>query len=244
MRNRSLSCLDDVFMSQRFFVETPITADQVELTGGEAHHLAHVMRASVGDRIVLFDGSGVEFNAEIFRISKRSVTLGIVERIETNRETASPIVLGVAMPKGDRQKWLVEKSTELGVARLVPLVSERGVAQPTENSLAKLRRSVIEASKQCRRCRLMEISEPTDWRDFVRNAPHAARRWVAHPGGHQIDRSRAENAPPTYIAIGPEGGLTEKEIQLAVESGWTCVDLGERILRVETAAILLSAWAL
>src|SRR5689334_9580454 len=113
-------------MSERFFVTTPIAAERVKLEGPEAHHLSHVMRAKVGDRVALFDGSGCEFDAQIESIGKSVVELSVVERREVDRESAVRLTLAVALPKGDRQQWLVEKAVELGVASIVPLVTERG----------------------------------------------------------------------------------------------------------------------
>ena len=229
-------------MSERFFVEPPITGDYVELTGPEAHHLTHVMRAKPGGEVVLFDGGGAEFVGRVEKVGKQQVTLSVIARREIDREVAQPIVLGVALPKGERQKWLVEKATELGVTKLVPLLTRRGVAQPVETALARLRRSVIEASKQCERNRLMEIAEPAALVDFFASAPADARRWLAHPGGEAV-RTNDNATSPTYIAVGPEGGFADEEVAVAVAAGWTCVDLGPRILRVETAAILLAARA-
>ena len=238
-------------MSERFFVEPPITGEGVELSGPEAHHLTHVMRAKPGDEVVLFDGGGAEFVGRVEKVGKHLVTLAVVARKEIDREVARPIVLGVALPKGERQKWLVEKVTELGVTTLVPLLTRRGVAQPVETALARLRRSVIEASKQCERNRLMEIAEPASLAEFFASAPTDSRRWLAHPGGadvsrnsHSMNLADGEKPSPTYIAVGPEGGFADEEVAAAVAAGWTCVDLGPRILRVETAAILLAAWAL
>src|SRR5262245_31749149 len=138
-------------MSERFFVNPPIASDLVLLTGDEARHLSAVMRASVSDEVLLFDGSGSEFAARITAIRKHEVQLLVVERREISREQPFSLTLAVALPKGDRQKWLVEKATELGVTQLVPLITEHGVAQPVESALERLRRSVIEASKQCGR---------------------------------------------------------------------------------------------
>src|ERR1700759_1838130 len=118
-------------MSDRFFISDPIRGDAVTLSGADAHHLAHVMRAEVGETVTLFDGSGSELLARIQSIGKREVELTIVERREVNRESATKLTLAVALPKGDRQRWLVEKAVELGVHALVPLETERGVAQPT-----------------------------------------------------------------------------------------------------------------
>src|SRR5262249_50045544 len=99
-------------MSERFFVDPPITGDRAELTGDEARHLKTVMRAAVGDEALLFDGSGSEFVARISGVAKGRIELAIVERREISRELPFSLTLAVALPKGDRQKWLVEKVTE------------------------------------------------------------------------------------------------------------------------------------
>jgi 16S rRNA (uracil1498-N3)-methyltransferase len=232
-------------MSQRYFV-TPAIAFEVEgdprvlLTGDEARHLAGVMRARVGDEVTLFDGSGCEFTAKVTKPGKQAVELEIVARHEISRELALPLTLGVALPKGDRQKWLVEKATELGVTRLVPLVTERGVAQPLEAALERLRRSVIEASKQCGRNRLLEIGEPLALAEFAAAAPAHALRLIAHPGGAELNT--LAKAEELWAAVGPEGGFTDEEVAAAERALWQRVSLGRAILRVETAAIALAAW--
>ncbi|MFO0789617.1 MAG: RsmE family RNA methyltransferase [Pirellulales bacterium] len=154
-------------MSDRFFIAEPITSDRVTLDGPEAHHLLHVMRAAAGTEIVLFDNSGAEFTAVVEDTRRGEAVVKIVERHELNRELPCPLVVGVALPKGDRQKWLVEKLTELGVTALVPLVTDRGVAQPTASAAERLTRAVIEAAKQCGRNRLMQICEPMKWQNWI-----------------------------------------------------------------------------
>jgi 16S rRNA (uracil1498-N3)-methyltransferase len=226
-------------MSERFFSAQQITGDRITLDGAEAHHLLHVMRGRVGDRVTLFDDSGVEFDSEIESLGRSTAEVRVLERREVNRELAFALSVGVALPKGDRQKWLVEKLTELGVAELVPLTTERGVAQPTASALERLRRSVIEATKQCGRNRLMRIAEPLSWDDWIRR--EAPRRLLAHPGGLASSQIDGERALDTQICVGPEGGLTDSEIKAAVAAGWKSVDLGPRILRVETAAVALAA---
>ncbi len=173
------------------------------------------------------------------RPSRSEVELAIAGRQEIDREARIAVTLGVALPKGDRQKWLVEKVVELGVARLVPLETERGVAQPVENALERLRRGVVEACKQCGRNRLMEIAEPNAWQAFLKENETAACRLVAHPRqGPGRWPAPSENAA---LAVGPEGGFTDAEVARAVAGGWLTVDLGPRILRVETAALALAA---
>ncbi|MEX2093505.1 MAG: RsmE family RNA methyltransferase [Pirellulales bacterium] len=230
-------------MSDRFFAPQPITGERVTLDGPEAHHLLHVMRATVGERVTLFDGSGAEFGAEIVKCGRSGIETRVLERREVDRELAFELVVGVSLPKGDRQKWLVEKLTELGVTELVPLETERGVAQPTDSALERLGRSVVEAAKQCGRNRLMRVAKPQAWIDWVRAEADGSevRRLFAHPDGDSLATQNLSVALPTRIAIGPEGGFTDAEVAAVVAAGWQSVDLGARILRVETAAVALAA---
>ncbi len=212
------------------------------LDGSEAHHLLHVMRASVGDEVTLFDGSGVEFRATVETLRRADAELRVIERCEVDRELPFTLEVGVALPKGDRQKWLVEKLTELGVTTLVPLITERSVALPNDNALERLQRAVIEAAKQCGRNRLMNIAKPQAWAEWI-SQPAIDRRLVAHPSGLPLSDIDLRDTLPTRIAIGPEGGLGDAEVAAATSAGWQCVSLGQRILRVETAAIALTAVA-
>jgi 16S rRNA (uracil1498-N3)-methyltransferase len=233
-------------MPDRYFVETPIIGREARLEGAEAHHLANVMRAKPGQPVTLFDGSGAEFDARIEKVNRSTVDLAIEARIEVDRELARRITLAVALPKGDRQRWLVEKATELGVTGLVPLITARSVAQPVESALTRLRRAVIEASKQCGRNRLLEIAEAASFGDFVRQAATDAERWIAQPCATVGDENRARLATHSrelVVAIGPEGGFTDDEVCTALDAGFSRLDLGRRILRVETAAIAVAAWA-
>lgn len=228
-------------MADRYFTEHPIEGGSVVLDGPEAHHLLHVMRARLGMEVVLFDGTGAEFVARVEKTARSSVELAVIDRKEVDRELPFVLTLGVSLPKGDRQKWLVEKSVELGLTRLVPLVTERSVAQPVDQALERLRRGIIEASKQCGRNKLMEIGEPQSWTEFVRDIEANACRWIAHPGGDTCSRLCPASADllQGVLAVGPEGGFTEDEVALALSAGWQRIDLGPRILRVETAAVLM-----
>lgn len=238
-------------MSERFFSSRRIDGERATLDGPEAHHLLHVMRAAVGDTITLFDGSGVEFDAIVEALRRTEADLRVIQRRETDRELPFSLAVGVALPKGDRQKWLVEKLTELGVTMLVPLVTERSVAQPAANSLERLHRAVIEAAKQCGRNRLMEILGPQPLKEWVAVDPASAaldqtselqiRRLMAHPEGLPLGDVDVSAPLPTLLAIGPEGGFTDAEVAAARAAGWQQVSLGRRILRTETAAVALTA---
>ncbi len=231
-------------MSQRFHAENLAAGTRVVLGGDEGRHLAAVMRAQTGDTVTLFDGSGAEFTGRIVEIGKRAVTLEVIGRHEIDRELALALTLAVALPRGERQKWLVEKATELGVSRLVPLATERGVAAATNAATERLARQVIEASKQCGRNRLMEIGQPVAAAKFFASASTGAVRLLADPTGQPL--SDLVHLPPTnrqwLIAVGPEGGFTAEELAGAQSTGWQVVSLGPRILRVETAALALAAW--
>jgi 16S rRNA (uracil1498-N3)-methyltransferase len=233
-------------MSERFFSSEPIVAEHVTLDGAEAHHLIHVMRAGAGDSVILFDDSGAEFSAQIVKVARSAVELRIIARDVVDRELPFELSVGVALPKGDRQKWLVEKLTELGVTTLIPLETQRGVAQPNTAALDRVSRYVIEAAKQCGRNRLMKIATPRTWSDWVLAAEASNKepvelRLLAHPRGKPLSQVDLSAPLSTQLAIGPEGGFTESEIELAASNGWQVVDLGPRILRVETAAVALSA---
>jgi len=228
-------------MSDRFFSEVPITGTDVTLDGQEAHHLLHVMRAKAGQALMLFDDSGAEFLSEVVELGRSTVELRIFERREIDRELPFQLTVGVALPKGDRQKWLVEKLTELGVTTLVPLSTARSVAQPTGGAIDRLRRAVIEASKQCGRNRLMRIEAAHGWEQWLCRGEESELRVLAHPGGGSLAEMACGSGGSTCVAIGPEGGFSADEVASATHAAWQTVSLGSRVLRVETAAVAMTA---
>jgi 16S rRNA (uracil1498-N3)-methyltransferase len=231
-------------MSSRFYCSTPITSQAVTLSGSEAHHLLHVMRLAEGAEVVLFDGSGTEFPARVQNVARDKVELLVIDRRAVDRELPLELTLAVALPKGDRQRWLVEKAVELGASRLVPLETHHGVAVPTPSVLKRLRRAVVETSKQCGRNHLAEVCDPQPWTSFILSAPPDALRLVAHPDhGRSLHEVLTSGSVPHHVmlAIGPEGGLTDDEVSVALNRSWIVVDLGPRILRVETASLAMAA---
>jgi 16S rRNA (uracil1498-N3)-methyltransferase len=226
-------------MADRYFSDDPIEGEWVTLRESEAHHLLHVMRAKVGTPIVLFDGRGGEWTAEVMKLNRTDVRLALDEHHAIERELANELTLAIALPKGDRQRWLVEKAVELGVTRIMPITTARSTASAAEPP-AKLARYVIEASKQCGRNRLLEIAKPQAWGELVSHGV-GANKVVAHPGGVAVGELNRVADSATFLAIGPEGGFTDDEIALARQAGWQIVGLGTRILRIETAALALVA---
>ena len=219
----------------RFFTPLPLVAGEFVLDGPEAHHLATVRRAGAGECVILFNGDGVEYLAEILGTGKRTVTLQIGERREVSRERHHALTVAAAMPKGDRGDFLVEKLVELGVSRFVPLITERTVVVPKESRLESLRRTVIEASKQCGRNVLMTIDEPAKWMQFSKRGDLPATKLILNPTATQ---PLTQQQMPCVIAVGPEGGFTDDEVQAA---NWLGVSLGPTILRIETAALAAAA---
>ncbi len=231
-------------MARRFFSSEVIEPPRATIRGSEAHHLLHVLRLGVGDAIQLFDGSGIEYQARIVAVSRQAVDCLIEGQQPANRELDVELCLGVSVPKGDRSRWLVEKAVELGVHTLVPLNCERSVVQLRSKTLARLRKAVIEASKQCGRNRLMEISEPISCVQWLAAGEGDAMRLMAHPDEagcplHSVDADRSVNK--AMIAIGPEGGFSEAEVRAGVSQNWQLISLGPRLLRVETAALAVAA---
>ena len=231
-------------MSRRFYLPSELNVAAVELAGSEAHHLLHVLRCQVGEKVCLFDGNGTEATARIAAVTKRTAELEIVATRSPEGPEHTQLILATAVPKGERFRWLVEKSTELGVNRLIPLQTSRHVVDPGSGKLEKMRQTVIAACKQCGRNRLMRIGEATPWSTFLENECRDQPVFVAHSDGqpsHEAVRpTGSATATSIVLAVGPEGGFTDAEIDEAVQLGATLVSLGPRILRIETAALAMA----
>lgn len=246
---------------ERFFLPQPLqlaTVEQatvkqttVELDGSEAHHLLHVLRAKVGDRVGLFNGQGDEAVAELINHRKRSADLRILDCWTTLAES-DELILATALPKGDRARWLVEKATELGVTRIIPLRTTRSVVEPGEGKMDKLMQATIAACKQSGRSRLPRLDPLTALSDVLREFSAALPTRIlllADPRAErnvgQLFESLGGGLQSTIALIGPEGGFTVDEHSAAIATGATPVRLGSHILRIETAALAISAaWAL
>ena len=220
-----------------------LAAARYFLEPAEAKHATSVLRLRVDDQLALFDGQGREALAKVIEAKRDTVSVEVIRWQEPDREQAVDLTLVIALPKGDRQKTLVDAATELGVTRLVPLLSHRAVAQPTDSALDRLRRQVIEACKQCGRNRLMEISSPITISQLATSTTNLSDlRVVAHPydiSGPRLPLAQHLMNPPrtSMLAIGPEGGFTDEEVSELSRSGWSIVDLGPLVLRIEIAAI-------
>ena len=229
-------------MADRFYVNCALAPGPVEVEGPEAHHLAVVCRLRPGDAVCLFNGDGREYPAEVREVGRRGVVLEVRGVEAPTRERPFRLEIAAPLPKGDRAQFLIEKLTELGVAVFTPLQTARSVVHPREAKLDKLQRYVIEASKQCGRNVLMGIGPLTDWAAFLRRdgLAGAARRWrirAATANGWGV------GGADVVAAVGPGGRVYGRRGGPARAAGWEVVGLGPRILRVETAAMVLAIMA-
>jgi 16S rRNA (uracil1498-N3)-methyltransferase len=224
-------------MAERFYVNCPLGVGPVVVEGPEARHLATVCRLRPGDAVRLFNGDGQEYPARVAAVSKRDVSLDVTGVESPQREVGFSLEVAAPLPKGDRAQFLVEKLTELGATVFIPLQTVRSVVHPREAKLDKMQRHVIEASKQCGRNVLMRIEPMVSYRDFLARRGLPMRRVLAHPGGGALRSVHGD----VVLAVGPEGGFTDEEFEAAWTAGWEIMSLGPRVLRVETAALVLAA---
>jgi len=224
---------------ETFFVEPGrVEAEALTLVGDEHRHLVRVLRAAPGDRIAVVDGAGGAYDATITAISKQDVRCRIEERHPRRNELPVSVTIAPALLKNPgRFEVIVEKATELGVGRIVPLRTERVVG-----STAKVERwagIALAAMKQCGRCVLPAVESPVDFRHFLRNVPPGALRLIPHEqaGLPMSVALKGHAGQDIVICTGPEGGFTEAEIAVAAEAGFIPVRLGGRRLRAETAAV-------
>ena len=204
------------------------------------------MRARPGERVVLFDGRGREADAQVVEVGRRHATLEVIATRELEVEPRLQLTIACAPPRSNRMDFLVEKCAELGVTRLAPLLTERGVVDPERrmaNQLRRWRRTAIEAAKQCGSARLMQISAPMTMSGLLDEAPADSDRLIASTDHNALpcDELRLGAAGVVTVLIGPEGGFTDDELKAAIEHQCKPFSLGPRVLRVETAAIATAA---
>jgi 16S rRNA (uracil1498-N3)-methyltransferase len=236
----------------RVYVDAVLTSDTVvELPRETASHLAKVLRARSGDEIVLFSGDGREYAGVIESVRGSRVTAAVGVGADADRESPFAITLVQCVPRGDRMDFIVQKATELGVTRLVPVLSQRSVVRLDESQsvskVAHWRAVAVNACEQCGRNRLPIIETPAPLINYLSicgagatSAPAGARLVLEPDLRPAATLSNLETA--AEIAIGPEGGFDDDELEAFRMAGFVRVRLGPRILRTETAAIAALTW--
>jgi 16S rRNA (uracil1498-N3)-methyltransferase len=232
-------------LTLRLFVEAPLAAGlELDLPPGPARHV-QVRRAQPGDALVLFDGRGGEWRAQVRQMGRQRVAVQLLAHDPVEREAAVAVTLALGMPANERMDWLVEKATELGAAAIRPLVCERSVlrldGERAERKRAHWQGIAVAAAEQCGRTRVPEVLAPEPIATAL-DAPRHGHVLSLAPGAAALS-DLPRPAAPLWLLSGPEGGLTAAEEALARAAGLQPLTLGPRVLRAETAPLVpLARW--
>lgn len=215
-----------------------------ELAPDQAHHVARVLRLEPGERVILFDGAGIEHRAVITRVAKSGVTLNVQESSAVDRESPLSVMLAQGMSSGERMDYTVQKAVELGATGIRPLASERSVvrldAERAQRRVAHWQAVVIAACEQCGRNsvpQVLPVMGYTDWLAHIAKQEAATLRLLLSPSASTALRDLPRPSGMVVLLAGPEGGLSPQEQHDAQTTGFVPVRLGPRVLRTETAAI-------
>ena len=236
---------------RHFYLDSSPTINSVvTIQESEAHHIKNVLRLKPGDTIKLFDGTGFEYGAVIKEMSAAEVKVEIRSRVRTTLGSGVQIMVAQAFLKEKKMDELVRKLCELGVAKWIPFFSRRAIARPDANRLAgrsrRWHRIAAEALKQCRRPNLPEIATALSFDevlDFSKTCDLSIVFWEneAAPLRSSIESDEKHPVKKILLMLGPEGGFTQQEIEMAKHSGFVVAGLGPRILRAETATLAACA---
>lgn len=228
----------------RFHVAMPLALGEHELPEQTSHYMTRVLRLGAGARVQLFDGSGMEYDACLVQAGKKSVTVRITDEFAGQPQSPLNIHLGQAVSRGDRMDWAIQKATELGVMQITPLFTEHSEVRLSEERAQKRQEHwqqvAISACEQSGRSHVPLIN-PLQKMDEWIALPHTGLKLVLHPYARAFSGYAATQE--LSLLIGPEGGLSEAEVERSLEQGFQAVSLGPRILRTETAPVAALAIA-
>jgi len=228
----------------RFFIDAPLSLGEHSLPEAQAHYIGRVLRMAEGDALQVFDGSGMEFRGTLLEVGKKRVTVRLDESFAGQVESPLQIHLGQGLSRGERMDWAIQKATELGVSEITPIFSERCEVrlkdERADKRLMHWRQVAISACEQCGRSRVPLIHPPLLLADWVKET-QAELKLVLHPVAEPL----VSHAKPASLAflIGPEGGLSDAEVEQAHGAGFLPARLGPRVLRTETAPVVALAVA-
>ncbi len=213
---------------------------QFPLPQDAANHVGRALRLRAGDALVVFDGGGGEYDATILRVDKDRVDVKTGAFREAGREAPLEVGLVQGLPEADKMDWILQKSVELGVAWIQPVVCERSVVRLSGDRAARReshwQRVVIAACEQTGRNRVPALRPTLAFRDWAAQ-PAAGARWMLLPGAPEALAAQPPPAGPVELLVGPEGGLSERELDIAATIGFMSLSLGPRVLRAETAPL-------
>jgi len=225
----------------RVYVEEALAAGKsLVLEGSAANHIMRVLRLRDGDVLTLFDGRGGEHGARITGFRRDSVQVEVQEHRDVERESKLNLTLAQGISRGERMDWVMQKATELGVTRIIPVITERTMVKlderQSERKLEHWRAIVIAACEQSGRNRVPEVAAPCAYHEVLRSGDGNGKKLLLSPTGNLNARDLALSGRATLL-VGPEGGLSPEEQEQAVGAGFEQVRMGPRVLRTETAAI-------
>ncbi len=232
----------------RFLVEpNNIHNGQVTLENEDLKHLRQVLRLEPGDSIRVFDGSGMEYEATLLTVDKNKATARILRSFQSDTEPKTHVTLFQGLPKGEKMELIIQKAVELGVYRIVPVITQRSVVQldkkDREKKAERWSRIAREAAKQCRRAYVPQIDPPMDFKEAIANCGEYDAALLFYENEEKkclkelLKCYNINKIKDIVLLIGPEGGFSDQEVEECVLSGFTVAGLGKRILRTETAAI-------
>lgn len=229
-----------------FYIEkSAITQNVAIISGEEAQHISRVLRMKKGDGVTLCDGEGMFYDAVLESFDEKTVTAQILSSRIAETEPTVKITIFQGVPKNPKLETIVQKATELGVVRIVPVDTVRSVAKLDKmNKVDRLRKIAKEAAKQSKRGIVPEVSAPLSFKEAVKEAAKADLALIPYEEEREVSLKKAlrGKTPETVsVMIGPEGGFEKEEIDLALENGITSVTLGKRILRTETAPLAVAS---
>jgi 16S rRNA (uracil1498-N3)-methyltransferase len=221
-------------------VELPASSS-LRLPDAAFRHLVQVLRLRAGERFVVFDGRGGEFTATLDAVGKRDATAVLGERLAVDRESPLDLTLAQCVSKGERMDYTLQKAVELGVTRIVPLLSSRSVvkldAERWDKKLEHWRGVIVSACEQSGRTRIPDVAAPCALPTWLDDSAAHGMRVTLDPLGHHAWRELPAPAGPVTLLVGPEGGLSEHELHRAREAGFIGIRMGPRVLRTETAGV-------
>jgi len=228
----------------RFFIDPPLSLGEHELPEAQAHYISRVLRMAEGDAVQVFDGSGQEFLGVLAEVGKKHVRVQLNEQFDGQPQSPLHIHLGQGLSRGERMDWAIQKATELGVNEITPIFSERCEVrlkdERADKRLLHWRQVAISACEQCGRSTVPVIHPPLLLADWLKQT-EAGLKLVLHPVAEPL----VSHARPSTLAflIGPEGGLSDAEVEQARSAGYHAARLGPRVLRTETAPVVALAVA-
>ncbi len=221
--------------------ETLAVGMSVTLSSSAAIHIGKSLRLTENDELRLFNGDGFDYCGCLVQADRRKTVVRISDRMHPATESPLPVTLLQGICRGARMDMLIQKSTELGIHRIVPVNCQRSIARTgaerATKKIAHWRNIAISACEQCGRARIPEIGSPTKLHDATAEQAPDATKLLLDPAGQRSIEAALHPEKPVTLLIGPEGGLTDEETEAATGAGFVRIRLGPRVLRTETAPI-------